>query len=436
MFISKQSLLLSVAALACASAVTYEGDNPIKGKALYVNPSFQQELDTSIATSTGAVQANLKSMRDVSSAYWLDVRAKVKSDGTPGETASMEGILKDAASKKPVPLVTLIVYDLPNRDCHARASNGEICCTYKDDGTCDYIAPGNCEEGIETYKKEYIDPLVEVLSKYQSKVPIVLIIEPDSLPNLATNLANPRCGSDATMNAYHTGISYAVDQIAKHAPQVTMYLDAAHGGWLGWVNSLETFVETLKGLDVNVFDKIRGFATNTANYQSVGVQCAFYDYCLGGKNADAECCADPCKLTTQYNAGNNELNYVLLLHNKTASAVPGFDPKFVIDTGRNGVGDMRESCSNWCNIRNAGVGLKPTTETGSDIVDAYLWLKTPGESDGCTDVLPDGSTCPRYDSMCGSEDSLGSEAGETRAPEAGHWFDYQIKQLAANAKFE
>ena len=59
--------------------------------------------------------------------------------------------------------------------------------------------------------------------------------------------------------------------------------------------------------------------------------------------------------------------------------------------------------------------------------DALYWLKTPGESDGCTEVLPNGDLCPRYDTMCGSVDSIGSQAGEPRAPEAGHWFDFQAR---------
>lgn len=45
---------------------------------------MQEELDTSIATAKGKVKQNLQAMRDVSSAYWLDVYSKVKSDGTPG----------------------------------------------------------------------------------------------------------------------------------------------------------------------------------------------------------------------------------------------------------------------------------------------------------------------------------------------------------------
>lgn len=44
----------------------------------------------------------------------------------------------------------------------------------------------------------------------------------------------------------------------------------------------------------------------------------------------------------------------------------GFNPKFIVDTGRNGVTDMRDNCANWCNIRDAGVGSFPTTNTGHD----------------------------------------------------------------------
>jgi len=112
----------------------------------------------------------------------------------------------------------------------------------------------------------------------------------------------------------------------------------------------------------------------------------------------------------------------------------GFSPHWLIDTGRNGVSNERTDCSNWCNIRGAGIGHRPTTKTAlPDIVDAYFWLKTPGECDGCTQTLPSGGTCARYDTMCDSADSIGSRSSEPRAPEAGKWFDYEIKQLAANA---
>jgi len=110
-------------------------------------------------------------------------------------------------------------------------------------------------------------------------------------------------------------------------------------------------------------------------------------------------------------------------------------PYFIVDSGRNGVPNMRADCANWCNIRGAGIGHLPTTATDNAMIDAFFWLKTPGESDGCTQVLPTGQNCPRFDSMCASADSIGSRMDEPRAPQAGNWFDYQVKQLAVNAKF-
>ena len=87
----------------------------------------------------------------------------------------------------------------------------------------------------------------------------------------------------------------------------------------------------------------------------------------------------------------------------------------MIDTGRDGAPEGRQSCGDWCNIRGAGVGALPTSNVPvPSVVDAYYWLKTPGESDGCTQQLPDGSQCARYDSMCASPDSIGTQGGEPR----------------------
>merc|ERR1719436_683 len=147
-------------------------------------------------------------MQQVPSAYWIDVKAKVRGQGTH----SVEGILADAASKSPPELVVFIWYDLPNRDCDAKASNGEICCTKNTDGTCDYDTPSDCAEGLAEYKTEYVDPFVTALARYNS-FPRVVIMEPDSLPNLASNLDHPHCGNIATQTAYKEGIKYAVEQL-------------------------------------------------------------------------------------------------------------------------------------------------------------------------------------------------------------------------------
>jgi cellulose 1,4-beta-cellobiosidase len=241
-------------------------------------------------------------------------------------------------------------------------------------------------------------------------------------------MADPHCGNSATSTAYKVGIPYAINQLSTLS-NVAMYLDAAHGGWLGWSNNLNAFVQTVSSL--GIISKLRGFSTNVANYQPLGIPCPSVGYCLNNQHPNDPCCYDPCRLASQYNPAVNEQNYVLELTQAFQSA--GIQAHFIVDSGRNGVPNMRSDCANWCNIRGAGVGLLPTTNTNSSVIDALYWLKTPGESDGCTQVLPSGSNCPRFDSFCGSVDSIGSQSGEPRAPQAGNWFDYQIKQLAANA---
>jgi endoglucanase len=53
---------------------------------------------------------------------------------------------------------------------------------------------------------------------------------------------------------------------------------------------------------------------------------------------------------------------------------------FIIDTSRNGMGGPADG--QWCNPSGQALGHSPTTRTGHRLVDAYLWIKYPGESDG------------------------------------------------------
>jgi endoglucanase len=67
---------------------------------------------------------------------------------------------------------------------------------------------------------------------------------------------------------------------------------------------------------------------------------------------------------------------------------------FVIDTSRNGQGPKG---TRWCNPPGRGLGALPTTETGNPLIHAFLWIKTPGESDGeCRGAPKAGQWWPRY----------------------------------------
>ncbi len=110
----------------------------------------------------------------------------------------------------------------------------------------------------------------------------------------------------------------------------------------------------------------------------------------------------------------------------TPSILGGVEPTttFVIDTSRNGVGpwqyppDVYPEPEDWCNPPDRGLGVRPTTDTGSDLVDAFLWIKVPGESDGQCFRGTDGPLDPAR----GIED-----------PAAGQWFPQQAHELIAFA---
>ncbi|KAJ8598618.1 hypothetical protein CTAYLR_003041 [Chrysophaeum taylorii] len=397
-------------------------------KTYYVQPTFADGVASSIATAAGTAKAVLEVVKTLPTAYWIDTITKVRGANT---TTTMEGIMEDAPDDA---LVVFVVYNLPNRDCGARASSGEFCCERTASGACDLStrenADAQCSKGLASYTA-FIDDVRAVLSKKPTKR-VVVILEPDSMPNIATNPI-PECAG-STRAAYIQGLRYAMQQLA---PVATIYLDAANSAWLGWPENMRKFAAVLNEITPTPAAYLRGFTINVANYDMLGVQCPWLsvkgmrnDFCLLTHNADHPCCLDPCGMASKDNPSNNELNYAAAFARSLTDTFPTFKPRFVIDTSRNGRTDARQDCSNWCNIKQAGLGVKPTSKTANEsLVDAYFYIKTPGESDGCSRILPDGELCPRFDAMCDSIDSI----ADLPAPEAGVWFDYQIKSLAINA---
>ena len=107
-------------------------------------------------------------------------------------------------------------------------------------------------------------------------------------------------------------------------------------GWLGWENNLDDFVARVAGF--GVLDALRGFATNVANYQPLGELCPEGLDCIDGDDAARQhaCCADPCRVLQHWGWGNSEAHYALILSLVTPATIPGFTPRMLIDTSRNG----------------------------------------------------------------------------------------------------
>ena len=107
--------------------------------------------------------------------------------------------------------------------------------------------------------------IVKLIKKYPN-VAFALLIEPDSLPNLVTNADKTACSNSAS--GYRDGVAYAIKNL--NLPNVVMYLDAGHGGWLGWDANLKPgAAELAKAYKAGGSPKqLRGFATNTAGWNA------------------------------------------------------------------------------------------------------------------------------------------------------------------------
>ncbi|CAG8226163.1 unnamed protein product [Penicillium salamii] len=372
-------LISSVAGAAISNAVRATATNPFSGYQLHANSYYASEVSSlALPSMTGTAKAAASSVANVPSFYWLDTAAKVPTMGT----MLAEIKAKNAAGASPPIAAQFVVYDLPDRDCAALASNGEYS-----------IADG----GVAKYKA-YIDEIRKILVQY-SDVRTILVIEPDSLANLVTNMAVSKCAN--AHDAYLEGTDYAVKQLNLY--NVAMYLDAGHAGWLGWPANLSPAAQ----LFANVYNNagkpssLRGLATNVANYNGWSLS--------------------TCPSYTSGNSNCDEKRYINAIGPLLQNA--GWDARFITDTGRNGVQPTQQNAwGDWCNVKGTGFGVRPTTNTGDALTDAFVWVKPGGESDGTSD-----SSAARYDAHCGYSDAL------QPAPEAGTWFQAYFAQLVQNA---
>lgn len=232
-----------------------------------------------------------------------------------------------------------------------------------------------------------------------SDIRILLVIEPDSLANMVTNLSLPKCAG--AQSAYLECTNYAVKNL--NLPNVAMYLDGAHAGWLGYPNNqgpaATLYAKVYK--DAGKPAALRGLATNVANYNAWSI--------------------DKAPPYTENAAIFDEQRYIHAMGPLLSNA--GWDAHFITDQGRSGkVPTGQSAWGSWCNQKGTGFGIRPSANTGDDLLDAFVWIKPGGECDGTSD-----QSAARYDYHCGQSDAL------QPAPEAGAWFQAYFEQLLTNA---
>ncbi|MFI8931195.1 glycoside hydrolase family 6 protein [Streptomyces sp. NPDC053474] len=414
-----------------AKAAVARVDNPYAGAKVYVNPQWSKNA---AAEPGGSAVANQPT------GVWLDrIAAIAGSGGKMGLRAHL-----DAALQQHADVVQLVIYNLPGRDCSALASNGEL---------------GPTE--IDKYKTDYIDPIARILAdpKY-ANLRIVNAVEIDSLPNLVTNTggrptATPQCDVMKANGNYVRGVGYALNKLGA-VPNVYNYVDAGHHGWLGWDDNFAPSAQVMyqaATAEGSTADKVHGFITNTANYSALKEENFKIGDTVGGRSVRESKWVD-------WNRYTDELSYAQAFRNQLVSTGFRSDIGMLIDTSRNGWGgtarptgpgpttdvntyvnggryDRRIHIGNWCNQSGAGLGERPKAAPEPGI-DAYVWMKPPGESDGASKEIPNDEG-KGFDRMCdptytGNPRNGYSMSGAlANAPLAGQWFSAQFQELLKNA---
>jgi endoglucanase len=182
--------------------------------------------------------------------------------------------------------------------------------------------------------KAWLNALAESIGQREA----IVILEPDAI-------TETECATNTELSDRMNMLSWAVARL-KNNTKIKVYVDAGHPNWV----PADIMVDRLQKSGIMEAD---GFALNVSNFVTTekniwyGTQISQN---LGGKH-------------------------------------------FVVDTSRNGRGATNE----WCNPDGRAIGDKPTLLTGHELVDAFLWIKVPGESDGTCNKGPSaGSWWPEY----------------------------------------
>ncbi|MFI7133449.1 glycoside hydrolase family 6 protein [Nonomuraea sp. NPDC050153] len=361
---------------AVAKAVTKEagalwrelpGENPLRadGVRFYVQP----DTDAARQARTWSVQgrttdaALMRALSQVPQAIWL----------AGGSTADVSRTVREAVAqaegRRTVPV--FVTNNIPGRDCW----NGGA------PDTASYRA--------------WIDAVAEGIGNR----PAVVALEPSGLARMPGGPECPQGGEAASVQRYGD-LSYAVETLTGLA-RTAVYLDGGLAGWPGFTQMADRLVNA---------GAVRadGFYVNVVGYR-------------------------PTQRSLAYGAKLSKCVYLRAASPTTSCAdaalaavpddTPGL-PHFVVDTSRNGTGEWQPPAGRfpapdeWCNPPGRGAGARPSAGTGKPLADAFLWLNSPGFSNGQCTRGTSGPADPVYGIV---------------TPASGQWWPDQALDRARNA---
>lgn len=202
-----------------------------------------------------------------------------------------------------------------------------------------YFSPTrNNKYPTEFHIKDYLNRNREIAQFIKTNQAII-IVEPDALCLNSDSIVAQEVTQEIIRNI--------VTIYRQECPNARIYIDAGHSQWV-------PVYKMARILRKSGIEQADGFSTNVSNFQYT----------------------------------ENEIAYAQKLSGLLAGK------RFVIDTSRNGNGPGQKRLNGplWSDPTNIKTGLKPTTVTAHKMLDAFLWVKPPGEADGT--AFPAGSWHP------------------------------------------
>jgi len=160
--------------------------------------------------------------------------------------------------------------------------------------------------------------------------PSIVVLEPDALAQID-------CLEKPQRAARNDLIAYAAGTIGQRAPKAQVYYDAGNSKW----KPAGEMAKRLKAAGAE--EHGAGISLNVSNFRPTGDEIAYGKQILEQLGVDGK--------------------------------------KIVVDTSRNGAGAA--DGDEWCDPEGRKLGRTPTLDTGDAAVTAFLWVKRPGEADGC-----------------------------------------------------
>jgi endoglucanase len=200
-------------------------------------------------------------------------------------------------------------------------------------------APGAAGAAYE----RWIDQLAAAIGKASA----IVVVEPDALPDIVRG-----CLSPALAAQRYQLLRYAMKKLGALS-QARVYLDAGNSGMF---SDPAVLAGPLRQAGIG---SGRGFAANVSNFQ----------------------------WTSRMVSWSQQLERAL-----------GGKVRAVVDTSRNGNGPYTGPLApQWCNPPGRAPGPAPKLDPGPAGIDAYLWVKDPGASDGpCNGGPAAGQYWPQY----------------------------------------